>query len=85
MAIHVRRRWYAQELLAMANSPVHPFSSDTLTIIHNAGQPNTEIMVKNHEKLARYQSHGEISEGHGTKAGIAYRMKDGSMVYVPEN
>mgnify|MGYP000976340977 CR=1 FL=1 len=51
MAIHVRRRWYAQDLLAVANSPVHPFSSDTLTVIRNAGQPNMEIMVKNHEKL----------------------------------
>ena len=63
-------------LLAVANSPVNPFSSDTLTVIRNAGQPNMEIMVKNHEKLG---------EGHGTKAGVAYRMKDGSMVYVPEN
>ena len=42
-------------------------------------------MVKNHEKLERYQSQGKIGEGHGTKAGVAYRMKDGSMVYVPEN
>ena len=27
---------------------------------------------------------GEIGEGDGEKAGVAYRMKDGSMVYVPE-
>ena len=72
-------------LLPVANSPVNPFSSDTLTVIRNAGQPNMEIMVKNHEKLERYQSQGKIGEGHGTKAGVAYRMKDGSMVYVPEN
>ena len=72
-------------LLAVANSPVNPFSSDTLTVIRNAGQPNMEILVKNPEKLERYQSQGKIGEGRGTKAGIAYRMKDGSMVYVPEN
>ena len=32
----------------------------------------------------KYQASGEIGEGDGEKAGVAYRMKDGSMVYVPE-
>ncbi|MBL8431311.1 MAG: DUF2149 domain-containing protein, partial [Dechloromonas sp.] len=27
---------------------------------------------------------GAIGSGDGEKAGIAYRMKDGSMIYVPE-
>ena len=71
-------------LLAVANSPVNPFSSDTLTVIRNAGQPNMEIIIKQGEKLEHYQSSGAIGEGQGTKAGVAYRMKDGSMVYVPE-
>ena len=27
---------------------------------------------------------GAIGSGDGEKAGVAYRMKDGSIVYVPE-
>lgn len=71
-------------LLAVANSPANPFSADTMTIIKNPGQPNMEMIVKEGQKLERYQSSGAIGEGQGTKAGVAYRMEDGSMVYVPE-
>jgi hypothetical protein len=31
------------------------------------------------------QKAGQIGEGQGAKAGTAYRLKNGSMVYVPEN
>lgn len=71
-------------LLAVASNPANPFSAQTMTIIKNPGQPNMEMIVKDGEKLERYQASGAIGEGHGTKAGVAYRMKDGSMVYVPE-
>ncbi|MCA0175764.1 MAG: DUF2149 domain-containing protein [Proteobacteria bacterium] len=71
-------------LLAVASSPANPFSAHTMTIIKNPGQPDMEMIVKEGEKLERYQASGAIGEGHGTKAGVAYRMKDGSMVYVPE-
>ena len=71
-------------LLAVANSPANPFSAHTMTIIKNPGQPNMEMIVKDGQKLERYQSSGAIGEGQGTKAGVAYRMQDGSMVYVPE-
>ena len=71
-------------LLAVASSPANPFSADTMTIIKNPGQPDMEMIVKEGQKLERYQSSGAIDEGQGTKAGVAYRMQDGSMVYVPE-
>ena len=71
-------------LLAVANSPANPFSAHTMTIIKNPGQPDMEMIVKEGQKLERYQSSGAIGEGQGTKAGVAYRMQDGSMVYVPE-
>ena len=71
-------------LLAVANSPANPFSAHTMTITKNPGQPNMEMIVKDGQKLERYQSSGAIGEGHGTKAGVAHQMKDGSMVYVPE-
>jgi len=42
------------------------------------------MMIKEGEKIEKYESNGKIGQGNGIKAGVAYRMKDGSMVYVPE-
>lgn len=71
-------------LLAVANNPINPFMSDDYTLIKNPGQENMEVVVKKGETLEHYKSNGEIGEGEGAKAGVAYRLKDGSMVYVPE-
>jgi len=43
-----------------------------------------EVIVKKGKKLIKYKSSGKIGEGEGVKAGVAYKLKDGSMVYVPE-
>lgn len=72
-------------LLAVANNPTNPFSTDNVTVIKNPGQPNMEMIFKDGQKIDRYKSSGKIGQGEGEKAGIAYRMKDGSMVYVPES
>ena len=71
-------------LLAVANSSINPFSGEDFTIIKNPGKDNMEIIVKDGQKVAHYKASGEIGEGQGAKAGVAYRLKDGSMVYVPE-
>jgi hypothetical protein len=71
-------------LLAVANSPMNPFTSENVTMIRNPGQPDMEIVIKDGQKIERYQASGKIGQGEGSKAGVAYRMKDGSMVYVPE-
>lgn len=71
-------------LLTVANNPLNPFSAEQVTVIKNPGQPNMEIVIKDGEKLEHYKSNGDIGQGEGAKAGVAYRMKDGSMVYVPE-
>ncbi len=71
-------------LLAVANNPMNPFTADNVTVIKNPGQPNMEMIVKDGEKIEKYKASGQIGQGEGEKAGIAYRMKDGSMVYVPE-
>ncbi len=42
------------------------------------------MLIKKGEKIESYKASDTIGEGEGTKAGIAYRMKDGSFVYVPE-
>ena len=71
-------------LLAAANNPMNPFSAERVTMIKNPGQPDMEIVVKEGQKLDRYKSSGSVGQGEGTKAGVAYRLKDGSMLYVPE-
>ena len=71
-------------LIAMAENPLNPFATQDVVVIKNAGQPTMEILVKEGRELKQYQSSGRIGEGQGMKAGVAYRMKDGSMVYMPE-
>lgn len=71
-------------LLAIANNPMNPFTQEDVTIIKNPGKPTMEMIVKNGEVIEHYQASGEIGTGEGARAGVAYRMKDGSFVYVPE-
>ncbi len=55
-----------------------------MTVITDPGKPTMEMMIKKGEKIERYKASGQIGQGEGDKAGTAYRMKDGSIVYVPE-
>lgn len=72
-------------LIAVANNPVNPFTrEDDVTVIRNAGKPNMEIFIKEGKTMEHYKSTGDIGQGQGAKAGVAYRLEDGSMVYVPE-
>ncbi|MFI3157833.1 MAG: DUF2149 domain-containing protein [Methylococcaceae bacterium] len=71
-------------LLAVANNPINPFTADNVTVIKKPGKPNMEMMVKDGKKIEQYKSSGKIGQGEGAKAGVAYRLKDGTMVYVPE-
>jgi hypothetical protein len=71
-------------LIAIAQNPMNPFLEENVTVIKNAGQPDMEMIIKNGETIETFKSSGEIGAGDGVKAGIAYRMADGSMVYVPE-
>lgn len=77
----VERQGHDQQ---QAANPINPFTNEKVAVIKNPGQPNMEIVVKDGEKLERYKSSGAIGQGEGAKAGVAYRLKDGSMVYVPE-
>ncbi len=71
-------------LISIAQNPLNPFLDETVTVIKNAGQPDMELIIKDGETIETYKSTGEIGEGNGVKAGIAYKMPDGSIVYVPE-
>jgi len=71
-------------LIAVAENPLNAFATQDVVVIRNAGKPDMELLVKQGQELRHYQSSGQIGEGQGTKAGVAYRLQDGSMVYVPE-
>ncbi|SMB21091.1 conserved protein of unknown function [Sterolibacterium denitrificans] len=72
-------------LITVAQNPlINPFSKQDVTVITDPGKPNMQMIVKKGEKIEKYQSSGQVGSGDGEKAGVAYRMKDGSMVYVPE-
>ncbi len=71
-------------LLSIANNPLNPFSAEKVTLIRNAGQPNMEIVTRDGKKIERFQADGAAGQGKGVKAGVAYRMGDGSLVYVPD-
>jgi hypothetical protein len=71
-------------LIAIAQNPLNPLLTDDVTVIKNAGEADMELIIKKGEKIETYQSTGEIGGGQGVKAGVAYKMQDGSFVYVPD-
>ncbi|MBN8452564.1 DUF2149 domain-containing protein [Accumulibacter sp.] len=72
-------------LIAIAQNPlVNPFGQRDVTVITDPGKPATEATLRKGEKIEKYRANGSIGSGDGEKAGVAYRMRDGSMIYVPE-
>lgn len=71
-------------LLAVGHQPVQLLGSDKLTVIKNAGTPQMEVLIKDGAQVQRFKAGQGTGAGQGVKAGTAYRMADGSMVYVPE-
>ncbi len=71
-------------LIAIAQNPLSPFTAENVTVVKNAGEPNMEVIVKEGKQIKQYKSNGEIGSGEGMRAGVAYKMADGSFVYVPE-
>lgn len=72
-------------LITVAKNPLlNPFNKQDVTVITDPGKPSMEMIVKKGEKIERYKANGAIGSGDGEKAGVAYRMKDGSIIYVPE-
>jgi hypothetical protein len=71
-------------MVMIAANPLNPFQSKSVVVVENPGKDDMRIIVKDGEKLTRYESSGEIGEGQGTKAGVTYRLPSGELVYVPE-
>ncbi|MFN7982406.1 MAG: DUF2149 domain-containing protein [Vicinamibacterales bacterium] len=72
-------------LIAVIENPVNPWLASDAVVITNPGTNEMQITIKKGREMKQYKSAGEIGEGEGTKAGTAYMLKDGTMVYVPED
>lgn len=44
----------------------------------------TELVIRENGQEIRYQGTGDTAQGEGVRAGVAYRLRDGSIIYVPE-
>jgi len=71
-------------LVAVMENPINPFALQNAVVIKDPGEATMEMIVKKGNELKHYKASGQIGEGQGEKAGTAYRLKDGSMIYVPE-
>lgn len=72
-------------LITVAQNPImQMMHNDDLTVITDPGKDSMQILIKQGQKIERFRANGETGAGEGTKAGVAYRMQDGSVVYVPE-
>lgn len=71
-------------LIALAQNPLSVFSTDDVTVIKNPGKENMEMIIKKGNEIKQYKSSDEIGSGEGQRAGVAYRMADGSFIYIPE-
>lgn len=71
-------------LMIIVQNPMNPFSAEEVVVVKNPNQDNMEMIVKKGKEIERYKSSDEIGEGEGERAGVAYRLKDGSFIYIPE-
>lgn len=71
-------------LISIASNPLNPYDSENVTVVKNVGTPEMEMIIKEGKKITQYKSSGEIGQGKGARAGVAYKMDDGSIIYVPD-
>ena len=72
-------------LIALAQNPLNIYSAENVTVIKNAGQPDMEMIIKEGKEIKQFKSSGAVGTGEGARAGVAYKMADGSMIYIPED
>lgn len=60
------------------------FTDKNFTMVKNPGTPAMEIIVKDGQKIDRYQASGEAGTGKGKRVGAAYQLESGEIIYVPE-
>ncbi len=75
-------------LLVVARNPlnaVNPLADERVTVIRNPGSPEMEVIIKDGQKIQHFKGDGAQRPARGgVRAGVAWRLPDGSLVYVPE-
>ena len=56
-----------------------------VTITTENADGSLDVVVKDGEKTTVRRVTKQIGSGDGTRLGVAYRLADGTVVYVPEN
>lgn len=59
-------------------------SQSEVTMVKTNAQGQREIIVKKGTKITAYEVTGETAAGDGERLGVAYRLADGQIIYVPE-
>ena len=59
-------------------------SKSEVTLVKTNAQGQREIIVKKGTKITAYKVTGETAVGDGERLGVAYRLADGQIIYVPE-
>lgn len=72
-------------MMVIAANPLNPFAAEDAVAVKNPGRPDMQMIVKQGEKIETYTSTNQIGGGEGVRAGVAYRLKDGSFIYVPDS
>lgn len=58
--------------------------TSNLTIMKKGADGQMEIITKEGRKIKAVKVSRDTAKGRGTRLGTAYRLENGSMVYVPE-
>ena len=59
-------------------------TAQDVTYVKNAGKPDMEIIVKKDNRISRFKSEKTTGSGKGERVGIAYRLENVEIIYVPE-
>lgn len=72
-------------LLTAVAAKTRTDASANATTVQNAGQPDMEMVVREQGREVRFKGAGMASQGQGVRAGVAYRLDDGNIIYIPED
>jgi hypothetical protein len=56
-----------------------------ITLVKTNAQGEQEIITKKGRKITAQKVTGKTTQGHGVRLGTAYKLKDGQVIYVPED
>lgn len=55
-----------------------------VTMVKTDAAGQQEIIVKRGRTVTAYKLSGKVGSGDGTRLGVAYRLADGQVIYVPD-